>query len=126
MAGDLRTAARGDWLYDRIFEPGSVVLSAVGGDAAGTAAAHRHLGSPHADAAQIPRALGARTARLRTPHPAGSLAWLSWIVARHGGWTVAGQPPGPKSMARGWQRFAAALTGALLAQATVEPNPCRP
>lgn len=66
------------------------------------------------------------TPRLKNLHPEGSLAWLSWIVARHGGWNVAGKPPGPKIMARGWQRFAAALTGALLAQPPVKSNVCSP
>lgn len=64
------------------------------------------------------------TACLRSPHPPGSLAWLSWIVARHGGWNVAGKPPGAKTMARGWKRFAALLAGALLA--TQDSLPQRP
>ncbi|MCJ2096941.1 IS4 family transposase [Methylobacterium sp. J-072] len=82
------------------------------------------------DAASLPwvaalgRAREGGTARLRNPHPPGSLAWLSWIVARHGGWNVAGKPPGPKIIARGWQTFAAMLAGALLAP--TESLPYRP
>jgi hypothetical protein len=55
------------------------------------------------------------TAKQKNPHPEGSLAWLSWVVARYGGWNCYYKPPGPKTMARGWQRFAATLAGLLLA-----------
>lgn len=64
------------------------------------------------------------TARQRNPHRAGSLAWLSWIVARFGGWNCYGKPPGPKIMARGWASFTAALTGALIDH--TEQNLCSP
>jgi hypothetical protein len=37
------------------------------------------------------------TQRQQNPHPQGSLAWLSWIVARYGGWNCYGKPPGPKT-----------------------------
>lgn len=70
------------------------------------------------------RACEGGTARLRNPHPSGSLAWLAWIVARHGGWNVAGKPPGPKIMARGWERVAAILAGAIMA--STESLPYRP
>ena len=53
--------------------------------------------------------------RQKNPHPQGSLAWLSWIVARYGGWNCYGKPPGPKTMADGWIRFAATLGGVILA-----------
>jgi hypothetical protein len=56
------------------------------------------------------------TKRQQNPHPKGSLAWLSWIVARHGGWNCYGKPPGTKTMAQGWQQFIAVLSGVLLAQ----------
>jgi hypothetical protein len=55
------------------------------------------------------------SARQKNPHPEGSLAWLSWILARYGGWNCYGKPPGPKTMAKGWDRFAAILTGYLIA-----------
>lgn len=54
--------------------------------------------------------------RQKNPHPEGSLAWLSWIVARYGGWNCYGKPPGPKTMAQGWRQFAAVLSGFLIAQ----------
>ena len=54
--------------------------------------------------------------RQKNPHPQGSLAWLSWIVARYGGWNCYGKPPGTKTMAQGWQQFAAVLSGYLIAQ----------
>jgi len=54
------------------------------------------------------------TARQKNPYAQGSLDWLSWVVARYGGWNCYYKPPGPKTMARGWQRFAATLAGLLL------------
>ena len=70
-----------------------------------------------ADAAQIAAAaalgptLEGRTDRQRNPHRAGSLAWMSWIVARLGGWNCYYKPPGPKTMRDGWRRFAAIAEG---------------
>jgi IS4 transposase len=55
------------------------------------------------------------TERQKNPHPQGSLAWVSWIVARYGGWNAYYKPPGPKTMAQGWERFSAVLTGYLIA-----------
>jgi len=57
----------------------------------------------------------------KNPHPEGSLAWLAWVVARHGGWNCRGKPPGPKTMATGWQRFSATLAGYLLAMPEILP-----
>lgn len=67
-------------------------------------------------AAAIGRSREGAVPRQKNPHPEGSLAWLSWIVARHGGWNCYGKPPGTKTMAQGWKQFAAVLTGFLLAQ----------
>jgi len=61
------------------------------------------------------RAREGATAKQKNPHPQGSLAWLSWVVARYGGWNCYGKPPGPKTMAKGWQRFSATLAGVTLA-----------
>lgn len=55
--------------------------------------------------------LEGKTERQRNPHPPGSLAWLSWIVARLGGWNCYYKPPGPKTMARGWDRLATMARG---------------
>jgi hypothetical protein len=55
------------------------------------------------------------TERQKNPHPEGSLAWLSWIVARFGGWNCYGKPPGPKTMGDGWKSFHATLSGYLIA-----------
>ena len=51
--------------------------------------------------------LEGKTAKQKNPHDAGSLAWLSWIVARLGGWSgyQAYGPAGPKTMAHGWEKF---------------------
>ncbi len=49
--------------------------------------------------------LEGRTALLKNPHDAATLAWFAWIVARLGGWsgyTSKGyKPAGPKTIARG-------------------------
>jgi Transposase DDE domain len=59
--------------------------------------------------------LEGRTQELKNPHPKETLAWLSWIVARLGGWsgyTSRGyKPPGPKTIARGLTRFDAIIQG---------------
>ena len=55
------------------------------------------------------------TAQQKNPHAAGSLPWLSWIVARLGGWNCYYKPPGPKTMARGFDRLAARIEGFTLA-----------
>lgn len=61
------------------------------------------------------------TVKQQNPHPPGSLAWLAWIVARYGGWNCYYKPPGPKTMAIGWDRFAATLAGFILATAEALP-----
>jgi len=70
--------------------------------------------------AVIGRTREGATARQKNPHPEGSLAWLAWIVARYGGWNAYYKPPGPKTMAQGWECFSAILSGYLLA---AEPLP---
>jgi hypothetical protein len=67
--------------------------------------------------AALSRSREGGTQRQRNPHPEGSLAWLAWVVARYGGWNCYGKPPGPKTMAKGWERFAATLTGFIIAKA---------
>ena len=68
-----------------------------------------------AAAAALGPTLQGKTARQRNPHPAGSLAWMSWIVARLGGWNCYYKSPGPKTMRDGWQRFTAIADGFTLA-----------
>ncbi|MEE9210953.1 MAG: IS4 family transposase [Kiloniellales bacterium] len=53
------------------------------------------------------RTLEGRTDKQKNPHQQGSLAWLSWIVARLGGWSGYRRygPPGPKTIAYGWDQF---------------------
>jgi hypothetical protein len=58
------------------------------------------------------------TARQRNPWPQGSLPWLSWVVARLGGWNCYGKKPGPKTMADGWHRLSHMIEGFHLAQVT--------
>ena len=63
----------------------------------------------------ISRSREGATERQKNPHPESSLAWISWVIARYGGWNCYGKPPGPKTMARGWDRFASTLAGYLIA-----------
>jgi hypothetical protein len=67
--------------------------------------------------ATLSRSREGGTERQRNPHLEGSLAWIAWVVARYGGWNCYGKPPGPKTMAKGWERFAATLTGFVIAKA---------
>ncbi len=55
--------------------------------------------------------LEGNTSRQRNPHPVGRLSWLSWIVARLGGWNCYYKPPGPKTMRRGRDKLAAISIG---------------
>jgi hypothetical protein len=64
--------------------------------------------------------LEGKTERQKNPHPPGSLAWLSWIVARLGGWNCYYKPPGPKTMRTGWNTLAAMAAG--YAVAMVQQN----
>lgn len=64
------------------------------------------------DAAEaIGATLEGKTQRQNNPHPPRSLPWLSWIVARLGGWNCYYKPPGPKTMRAGWDRLAAMAAG---------------
>src|SRR3990167_9428193 len=59
--GDVRTAARGAWLFEQIVSLGTLVLKDVGGGRAGEMAAHRYLSSPHVTSEGIVETFGART-----------------------------------------------------------------
>jgi len=61
--------------------------------------------------------LEGNTERQKNPHPKHSLAWLSWIVARLGGWNCYYKPPGPKTMRTGWTKLADRAEGYRLAMA---------
>jgi hypothetical protein len=66
-------------------------------------------------AAAVSATLEGATERQKNPHEKGSLAWLSWIAARLGGWNCYYKPPGPKTMARGLDRLIDRLAGYRLA-----------
>jgi hypothetical protein len=71
----------------------------------------------------INRKVEGSTLKLKNPHEPASLAWLSWIVARLGGWsgyTSSGyKPPGPKRIARGISRLDGFIDGWSMALASV-------
>jgi hypothetical protein len=58
-----------------------------------------------------------KTARQKNPHEPRSLAWLSWIAARLGGWNCYYKPPGPKTMRAGWTKLEAMAAGYAVAMA---------
>ncbi|MCX7160857.1 MAG: IS4 family transposase [Proteobacteria bacterium] len=58
--------------------------------------------------------LAGKTARQRNPHPKGSLAFASWVIARLGGWTGYYGKPGPKVMRIGLAEFHAIKYGTRL------------
>jgi hypothetical protein len=67
--------------------------------------------------------LEGKTERQKNPYPRHSLAWLSWIIARLGGWNCYYKPPGPKTMRAGWAteharegRFATMAAGFTIAE----------
>ena len=66
-------------------------------------------------AAAIGPRLQGKTPRQTNPHAPDSLAWLSRIVARLGGWNCYYKPPGPKTMRAGWDKLAAMAAGYHLA-----------
>lgn len=61
--------------------------------------------------------LEGRTDKQKNPHPPGRLAWAAWMIARLGGWKgyASEAKPGPITMLRGQQRFAAMVQGWKLA-----------
>ena len=64
----------------------------------------------------IGKTLEGKTDRQKNPHTKGTLAWLAWITARLGGWNCYYKPPGPKTMATGWNQLASTTTGFMLAK----------
>jgi len=66
--------------------------------------------------------LEGKTKRQTNPHPLHSLAWLSWIIARLGGWNCYYKPPGPKTMRAGWAQFATMAAGFTIAATLHESN----
>lgn len=71
--------------------------------------------------ALISRKLEGKTQRQKNPYPQESLAFLSWICARLGGWNCYYKPPGPKTMATGWKALAQQLTGYAIAIESKNP-----
>ena len=66
-------------------------------------------------AAAIGKTLEGKTERQRTRTRRATLAWLSWIAARLGGWNCYYKQPGPKTMAIGWRQLAAMISGFVIA-----------
>jgi hypothetical protein len=53
------------------------------------------------------------TALQKNPHPAASLAWAAWIIAKLGGWDgyPSSRPPGPITFKHGLERFQIMVQG---------------
>jgi hypothetical protein len=60
--GDVRVAARADWLIERVVAAGSLVLRQVGQTRAGEMAVHRFLSSPYVSVERLVETLAGRTA----------------------------------------------------------------
>jgi hypothetical protein len=54
------------------------------------------------------------TERQKNPHPVGSLARATWVVARLGGWNCYYRPPGPIIFRRGMEAFCQIHRGRML------------
>lgn len=54
-----------------------------------------------------------KTELQKNPHPAKSLAWASWIIAKLGGWNGyhSSKPPGPITFRHGYEHFQAIARG---------------
>lgn len=67
---------------------------------------------------QIAPRLSGRTVKQQNPHPAHTLAWVAWCIARCGGWSgyQSQHPPGITTMLRGLQQFEFIFAGWELAQ----------
>ena len=65
--------------------------------------------------------LDGRTDKQRNPHPPASLAWVSWCIARLGGWRglASQRPPGGITLTHGWQYFHRLYEGWKLARGLV-------
>jgi hypothetical protein len=57
--------------------------------------------------------LEGKTALQKNPHPQGSLAWATWVIAKLGGWDgyPKSKPPGPITLRHGLQSFRAIAHG---------------
>jgi hypothetical protein len=66
--------------------------------------------------ALIGKDLKGKTKRQQNPHQQGSLPWLSRITARLGGWNCYYKPPGPKTIAIGWNQLTTKVSGVIIAQ----------
>jgi Transposase DDE domain len=58
--------------------------------------------------------LEGKTAKQKNPHPRGSLAFATWVIARLGGWTGYYGKPGPQVIRRGLDDFQRIKYGASL------------
>ena len=66
---------------------------------------------------QLALSLEGRTQKQRNPHHPGSLAWVTWIIARLGGWSgyQSQRPPGMYTLVQGLRRFDSIFWGWQLA-----------
>lgn len=63
--------------------------------------------------AELNHELEGATARQKNPHPAATLKWAGWIIAKLGGWDgyPSSKPPGPITYKHGYEEFHAMVAG---------------
>jgi hypothetical protein len=62
---------------------------------------------------QIAPTLEGKTQKQQNPHPPASLPWVTWVIARLGGWSAyrSQNPPGMPTLVRGLRRFESIFIG---------------
>jgi hypothetical protein len=75
--------------------------------------------------AQIMPTLQGKTPKLQNPYPKASLPWVTWVIARLGGWSgyLSQKPPGIPTLVQGLRRFEALFIGWKAAQGALLCTP---
>jgi len=74
---------------------------------------------------QIAPTLEGKTQKQQNPNPPASLPWVTWVIARLGGWSAyrSQKPPGMPTLVRGLRRFESIFIGWKTALVTLVCTP---